>query len=91
MTELEEHIKRFAEKYCEKSGYALNPDTEMVDTIITGLAANKVKYGFQYCPCRIVEGDKEKDRQKICPCVWHKDEIAAMGHCHCGLFVKKGK
>jgi len=32
-------------------------------------------------------GNKE-DKKKICPCVWHKDEIREMGHCHCMLFMR---
>ncbi|MBI5956488.1 MAG: hypothetical protein HY871_05750 [Chloroflexi bacterium] len=27
------------------------------------------------------------DRRNICPCYWHKDEIAQDGHCRCHLFV----
>ncbi|MBI5554435.1 MAG: hypothetical protein HY920_01100 [Elusimicrobia bacterium] len=43
----------------------------------------------QYCPCRPISGNQEEDKQKICPCKWHKDEIAADGHCHCQLFFSK--
>ena len=34
-------------------------------------------------------GDKEKDRAIICPCIYHKDEIAKDGHCHCQLYYRK--
>ncbi|MGR3220281.1 MAG: ferredoxin-thioredoxin reductase catalytic domain-containing protein [Candidatus Anammoxibacter sp.] len=47
----------------------------------------KKKYGFDYCPCRIVTGDKEKDDKIICPCVYHEEEIKRDGKCHCDLFV----
>jgi glutaredoxin len=30
-----------------------------------------------------------QDRQFICPCYRHKMDIAAMGHCICGLFVSE--
>ncbi|MFH1715603.1 MAG: ferredoxin-thioredoxin reductase catalytic domain-containing protein [Elusimicrobiota bacterium] len=85
----EKTIMQFAKKYSERSGYILNPDTEILNMVIKGLAKNKIKFGFQYCPCRIVEGDKEKDKDKICPCKWHKEEIERDGHCHCSLFFKK--
>jgi ferredoxin-thioredoxin reductase catalytic chain len=87
---LEEEKKtiEFVKLYSEKSGYKLNPSQEEVDLIVKGLTNNKIKYGFRYCPCRILEHDKIKDQPKICPCKWHKDEIEQDGHCHCRLYFK---
>ena len=34
-------------------------------------------------------GDKEKDKAIICPCIYHEDEIAKDGHCHCQLYYRK--
>lgn len=82
-----EHMRKMALKYISRSSYILNPDEETINTIFEGLAKNKIKYGFAYCPCRLVSGNKEEDRKNICPCIYHKDEIAADGHCHCYLFV----
>lgn len=79
-------IHKFVEKYAKTTGYQLNPDKEIVEFVIEGLARNKIKYGKQYCPCRIVTGNPQEDKQKICPCKWHKEEIALQGHCHCNLF-----
>ena len=76
------------ERYAKQSGIKLNPDKKIVRAICLGLLANEQKHGARYCPCRIVTGDKEEDRKIICPCVYHKDEIEKMGHCHCRLFVK---
>ncbi len=75
-------------KYAKASGFRLNPDEKMVEAVVTGLLANEKQHGARYCPCRMVTGDKEKDRLIICPCAYHKDEIKEMGHCHCSLFVK---
>ncbi|MFC1512694.1 ferredoxin-thioredoxin reductase catalytic domain-containing protein, partial [bacterium] len=61
---------------------------EMVECVIRGLAMNRIMHGFQYCPCRILENDKQKDQPKICPCKWHKEEIERDGTCQCRLFVK---
>jgi ferredoxin-thioredoxin reductase catalytic chain len=83
-----EKVKEFTRRYCELSGYKLNPDTKMAEMVIEGLAKNRVNKGFQYCPCRPLTGDQEQDKLKICPCKWHKDEIIADGHCHCQLFFK---
>ncbi len=85
----EEQVLELSKKYAEKAGFNLNPDKGIVDTVIKGLASNEKKHGFRYCPCRMITGDKEKDRKIICPCIYHKDEIKEMGHCHCLLFVRK--
>jgi ferredoxin-thioredoxin reductase catalytic chain len=84
-----EKVRKFTSRYCELSGYKLNPDAKMAEMVIEGLAKNRVKKGFQYCPCRPLSGDQEQDKLKICPCKWHQDEIAQDGHCHCQLFYKK--
>lgn len=76
-------------KYAEKTGYKLNENKKIVDKIEDGLMKNESVHGELYCPCRAISEDKEKDKLIICPCVYHKDEINSMGHCHCFLFVKK--
>ena len=75
--------------FAKENGFSLNPEKEVAKTVIKGLFANEKKWGFKYCPCRMVVGDDKKDSKKICPCFWHKDEIEKQGHCHCNLFVKK--
>ena len=87
--ELREKIRNSVKKYGDKKGYVLNPNKEMLESVIEGLARNKMKYGKQYCPCRIVTGDSEKDKANICPCVYHKEEIERDGYCHCMLFYAK--
>ena len=81
-------IKKFAKNYAESKGFRLNPNEKELDMIIHGLAKNKINKKRQYCPCRILTGDKS-DKDKICPCKWHKDEIKNNGHCKCKLFFKK--
>lgn len=85
----EEELRKISEKYAESQGFKLNPDENIVKTIIKGLLANEKKYGHRYCPCRAITGDKEKDRKLICPCFWHKMEIKNMNRCLCGLFVSR--
>ncbi|MEW6593057.1 MAG: ferredoxin-thioredoxin reductase catalytic domain-containing protein [Candidatus Hadarchaeota archaeon] len=84
----EAELKAIMEKYAKSQGLALNPDKEVAGAVIKGLLENAKKYGFRYCPCRPLAGDRKADAPKICPCAWHKDEIGKMGHCHCWLFVK---
>lgn len=75
-------------KYAQENGFGLNPDDESVKRIIIGLLHNEEKYGQRYCPCRRVSGNTADDAKNICPCIYHKDEIARDGHCLCRLFVK---
>jgi ferredoxin-thioredoxin reductase catalytic chain len=84
---MEELIKKF-EEHAKENGFHLNPDKKTVERIIDGLLRNKEKHGEMYCPCRRVSGNKEEDIQKICPCIWHKDEVEKDGHCFCNLYVK---
>lgn len=86
-TKIEQLIKEYDE-YARKNGFRLNPDRKMVERIVGGLLMNEEKNGAKYCPCRRITGDKTEDSKKICPCVWHKDEIQKDGHCLCNLYVK---
>ena len=85
----QEDMLKWAHAYAKKHNLVLNPDEKQLATVIRGLARNKTKFGHQYCPCRIRSGDEEKDRAIECPCVYHKDEIANDGACHCKLYFKK--
>lgn len=85
--ESEKMIKEYTD-YAAKNNFQLNPDKEVVKRIIKGLLENEKRYGQRFCPCRRVIGDPEKDKLKVCPCYWHKEEIEKNGHCLCGLFVR---
>ncbi|HQK63797.1 MAG TPA: ferredoxin-thioredoxin reductase catalytic domain-containing protein [Candidatus Staskawiczbacteria bacterium] len=87
MDEKQEFIEK-SRQHAAENGFHLNPNEKIVAGIVNGIFLNEQKHGEKYCPCRRVSGDKEEDSKKICPCVWHKDEIAKDGHCLCNLFVK---
>ena len=80
-------IRRMITEYVAHSPYKLNPDTKIVDRIVKGLVTRKIKFGYAYCPCRLVTGDGERDKKIICPCAYHAEEIELNGECHCKLFV----
>lgn len=82
-------VARMVSKYAERNPFFLNPDKVIVKNVIAGLVRNKIKYGHAYCPCRQVKGISEQDRNNICPCQTHKEEIASQGTCECGLFVSE--
>jgi ferredoxin-thioredoxin reductase catalytic chain len=84
LEQLLKSVKDYAES---QDTLELNPDDRIVISVVKGLLKNEEKYGYRYCPCRPVTGNKEEDAPKICPCKWHKDEIRDMGHCTCNLFV----
>lgn len=87
MDKIEEIIKKYSE-YAEKNGFSLNSDRKVVERIVSGLLKNEAEKGEQYCPCRRLSGDPEEDAKKICPCDYHKEEIAEKGRCYCGLFTR---
>jgi ferredoxin-thioredoxin reductase catalytic subunit len=88
---MEETMEKILEPYAahaKNSGFQLNPDEKTVARVMNGLLENEKRAGQRYCPCRRLSGDPEEDRKKICPCAFHKEEIAKDGRCFCGLFVK---
>jgi ferredoxin-thioredoxin reductase catalytic subunit len=84
-----EQLKERMRRYAESQGFQLNPDEKIVGFVIQGLLRNEEKFSYRYCPCRAITGDPERDKKIICPCAYHKDEIKRVGHCLCGLFVRK--
>ncbi len=78
-------MRKFVEKYCEKSGTTVHPDKEVTESVILGLAKNQDDLGRPLCPCRFYP-DKEaevKHRTWICAC----DDMQVYKYCHCLLFV----
>jgi ferredoxin-thioredoxin reductase catalytic chain len=86
--DLEKALIAWAREYAESRGWKLNTDERQFRAVIKGLARNTLRHGERYCPCRIRSGDPEEDREIICPCIYHEDEITGEGHCHCNLFFQ---
>jgi ferredoxin-thioredoxin reductase catalytic subunit len=89
--EAEKEMFRWARKYAKEKGWILNPDKDKLRVVMRGLARNTKRFGERYCPCRIRSGDTEKDRAIICPCIYHEDEVAKEGQCHCRLYFTPEK
>ena len=87
LIQAETDIRRLIEEYTATSPYELNQNKKQVEKVIRGLAKRKIKYGYQYCPCRMISEDKEIDDKIICPCEFHIEEIRRDGTCCCDLFV----
>jgi ferredoxin-thioredoxin reductase catalytic chain len=80
-----QRLRRFVEKYCEKSGTSTHPDKDVTDAVVRGLAHHMDTLGKPLCPCRFYPDKKEeaKHRTWICAC----DDMQIYKYCHCLLFV----
>ena len=74
-------------KVQEPKGYFFNDDRERTFELLEALLLNKDRYGYMGCPCRLVSGDRQGDRDIICPCVYSVPDIEEYGSCYCNLYV----
>jgi ferredoxin-thioredoxin reductase catalytic chain len=82
-----QRIRRFVEKYCEKSGTTTHPDSDVTEAVVKGLAHHLDTLGKPLCPCRFYPDKREEatHRTWICAC----DDMQIYKYCHCLLFVNK--
>ena len=73
----------------EPKGFFLNKKKERVFELLDALLTNKERYGYMSCPCRLASGDREKDKDIICPCVYREPDVKDYGSCYCSLYVSK--
>ncbi|HVN70537.1 MAG TPA: ferredoxin-thioredoxin reductase catalytic domain-containing protein [Desulfomonilia bacterium] len=88
MSEVEK-LYEMLKKVQEVKGYFFNKDRERVFDLLQALITNKERYGYMCCPCRLASGDKEKDRDIICPCVYRVPDVEEFGSCYCNLYVSQ--
>jgi len=72
---LKMQIRQRLDKYVSLKEVAYNPDADIVDQLLTGLAQREHKYNRAYCPCRRPTGDTREDAKIICPCFYSKEEM----------------
>lgn len=77
------------QKINEPKGYFFNMDKEKTFELLRSLLINKDRYGYTACPCRLASGNREKDRDIICPCEYREPDMAEYGSCYCGLYVSE--
>jgi ferredoxin-thioredoxin reductase catalytic chain len=70
-------------------GYYFNRDRQQTLALLAGLLANKERYGYMLCPCRLTQDDREADRDIICPCAYRQADVREYGSCYCGLYVSR--
>jgi ferredoxin-thioredoxin reductase catalytic chain len=71
----------------EQKGYYFNQDRERVIELLTALLLNRDRYGYMCCPCRLASGDRDLDRDIICPCIYREPDVHEYGSCYCNLYV----
>ncbi|MCX7959461.1 MAG: ferredoxin:glutaredoxin reductase [Deltaproteobacteria bacterium] len=84
-----ENLYERLKKEAAAGGYFLNPDEEFTKLLVRSILINEKRYGYWACPCRLAEGDKEKDMDIICPCIYRDEDINEYNACYCGLYVSK--
>lgn len=80
-------IRKYVEKYCEKTGTTTHPNAEVTESVVKGLASHIDELGKPLCPCNFY-ADKSLEatsRRWICAC----DEMKRWKYCHCLLFVRE--
>ncbi len=70
-------------------GYYFNQDREKVFELLEALVFNRDRYGYMACPCRLASGDRDKDEDIICPCVYREPDVKEFGSCYCNLYVSE--
>ena len=76
-------------KVQEPKGYYFNKDQKLVFELLDALLVNKDRYGYMCCPCRLASGDREKDKDIICPCDYREPDVREYGSCFCALYVSR--
>jgi ferredoxin-thioredoxin reductase catalytic subunit len=71
----------------EAQGYYFNEDKARTMELLEALLYNRERYGYMACPCRLASGNRENDKDIICPCIYRKPDVAEFGSCYCNLYV----
>ena len=79
-------MRKYVEKYWEKTGTSPHPEPEVTEAVVQGLALHVDELGRPLCPCNFYPDKKQEvaeSRRWICAC----DEMKQYKYCHCLLFV----
>ena len=84
-----EKLYELLKKTQETKGFFFNKEKERVFELLDALLTNKGRYGYMSCPCRLASGDREKDKDIVCPCVYREPDVKEYGSCYCSLYVSE--
>jgi ferredoxin-thioredoxin reductase catalytic subunit len=82
-----EKLYETLKKIQEPKRFFFNKDKERTLDLLGALLTNKERYGYMGCPCRLLSGDRDRDRDIICPCVYREPDVRKYGSCYCNLYV----
>jgi ferredoxin-thioredoxin reductase catalytic subunit len=82
-----EKLFEMLKKSQEEKGYYFSNDRERVLDLLEALVRNKERYGYMACPCRLASGNRDHDKDIICPCVYREPDVKEYGSCYCNLYV----
>ena len=77
-----EQLYEMLRKVQEPKGYFFNREREKVLDLLDGLLINRERYGYTSCPCRLASGNRDWDRDIICPCIYREEDVRAYGRCY---------
>lgn len=86
--EVDSFIKRMA-PIQEKQGYFFNEDSNFTKDLVEQLLQRKDTSGYMACPCRLASGNREEDKDIICPCAYRASDVEEYGICYCGLYTSE--
>lgn len=82
-----EQLYEQLKKIQEPKGYYFNSDKVLVFDLLESLLINKQRYGYMACPCRLASGDRDHDKDILCPCEYREPDVEEFGSCYCSLYV----
>ena len=82
-----EKLYEMLKKVQEPKGYYFNIDKQRTFELLEALVQNKERYGYMVCPCRLASGEREWDKDIICPCIYREPDVEEYGSCYCNLYV----
>jgi ferredoxin-thioredoxin reductase catalytic chain len=77
-----EQLYEMLRKIQEPKGYFFNREREKVFGLLDGLLVNRERYGYMSCPCRLASGNRDWDRDIICPCIYREEDVREYGRCY---------
>jgi ferredoxin-thioredoxin reductase catalytic subunit len=80
-------IRELIRQAQEPQGFFFNADEATTAELLEALLVNRDRYGYMACPCRLAAGDRDRDRDIMCPCAYRAADVAEYGSCYCGLYV----
>ena len=77
-----EQLYEMLRKVQEPKGYFFNRERDKVFDLLDGLLVNRERYGYMSCPCRLASGNRDWDRDIICPCIYREEDVREYGRCY---------